>query len=1160
MTKVTRITASPRAAATGAAVTVRLAGGGHRKPYYDEIARVHYRAGVVAMTRLSASIEFDQQTGTGWTGAVVPTTGVIAWAPSGGTLGSAKADLAAMAAYYWPNAAIVVSDGDEDVGVYTTRLTAKVADAQVQNHQLSITIADLSVGLSQPLLTARFGGTGGIDGDASAANRIKRRSWGRVFNIEGRVLNAANNIYEFGDPAFPWQSFDTVRDVGRDASPACAVLAWQGSIAATLTALEASAPARGSGVVAPSIACVKWWTQPVGPLSADIHGEIGAGYVETCPEIAAAILTAVGGPAVTNVAAMKALRSGPAGIHVDEGENINSALNRLLFGTSVYWKLNADTGTITLYEFTFSAPVETIASDNAERTKTLPPVKTRRVGYKRAYRVHSDGEIAASLLVLGLSADAEAFTFTDGVADNPAQVITFTATGLDSGEVVNFTTSPAVALTGAGLTRQLTLANFGSNKQVTVTATGATSGATGTKTVTRQDKSTAAAGATADVALTALDGNSTVSGNQVVKTSAAGYNTSIIADKQPLNGYGQVTFRWGSNNPSGAVGLYPSAVPPATKYNIIGWYGGDNGNVYWNDGGTGFTLVAAASTSDVYSIVYDGQTVFGYRNGQPVALAATVPGGGANQTLYLQMAPYEPQTFVQGLKMTTAPIPWNGSIVGQNMPANYAGSNFKLAPFGSFKMVLVGNRATMTDNNGNSAYGGGAYTYEVRANTAHVTFRIPIGNIIAGLCAPANQATATWDVGAYSINNNANGNIYAYEGASAILIGANGGNEVLVDIVYDGQFTRYYLNGATSPARTVAASAGQVLGFKAVWNADTPNTAVYDVVLGYYGENVVRNSSGTILSDPQFNNSSVTMSASGVLNNGVTSSPQIDATLIYNGSAEGGADKTSNQQIVVAAPDAMAIACDYQGNPATGQLPAVSSMPMVTKGGTSVRVVSTTSFSATFNNCTGSIDNGSTSSTKGQVTISTITSNSAWVDIAVTVNGLAIPIVRMSVSKKLGDAPQASQTSGGTGTGPSSNSDTIDSTASSTYVVGAGPFTVRAGASGKINLSVNTDYDLGGLTTGSSYMVGKFQIRPVGGTMADVGLEQQAATAAQVQNSTQQGQYLGAGDITTYPGNLSFTRQATSLTAGNDYEIQLLIRSTAGRTIIPYDSAYGTAA
>lgn len=543
MSDVALITVQPRIVSTGVPTTFRLAGGGGRKGYY--YGANHYRAGIASLPRFRAELGFDEQ---GWNGGVVPTTGSIVWAPY------TKTSLAELAAYFWPGAAITIETGDEDIGAFTTLLTGKVADAAVQDHHLVITVGDLGASLDKPLVTARFAGTGAAEGGGEATGRIKRRTWGRAFNIEGRILDKANNIYEFGDPAFPWQSFETLRDMGRDAAPAPTVVAWAGSVAATLTALIASSPVQGSGVVAPSIACAKWWTQPSGPLTADVKGEIGSGYVETAASIAERILSAISGPTITNVSTANGWRGGVAGIHVDENETIAQALDRLMMGVSLLWIFNP-AGTITLREITFTSPVTSLTSDNVERLRTFPPVKTRRLGYQKSHRLHTDGEIAIILNIvdlgayagaatyrqnnivqnqgsswiyinaapasgnapptlpttsnswwrlwvqpggptIDLTADAEAFTYLDQVASPSSQTITLTANLTNTNETVNWSTSPSVTLGGSGNTRTLTNANFGSNAQVVVTATGATTGASAKIIVVRADRSTADADAT----------------------------------------------------------------------------------------------------------------------------------------------------------------------------------------------------------------------------------------------------------------------------------------------------------------------------------------------------------------------------------------------------------------------------------------------------------------------------------------------------------------------------------------------------------------------------------------------------------------------------------------------------------------------------------------
>lgn len=380
------IVANPRVAATGELATVRMAGGGNSAPFLRD--GEHYMAGLVRRPRFTAKLDFGDD---GWTGRTVPTTAAIAVKPA------RKAAIDALGQLYWKDAAIEVEVGPEG-GPWTRLLTGTVKDGGATREGISLEIADLSVAIDKPVCPGTFAGTGGAEGGTEAKGRIKRRSWGGVFNVEGRVLDKANNIYEFGDPAHPLSEITTLRDMGRDADPAPDVLAWQGTVADTLTALAAAACADGSGVVAPSIACAKWWTQPAGPLTADLKGEVGAGYVETVPEIAERIVQAMVGPAVANVAAMAALRPDPAGLHIGDGnETAAAALDRLLLGVSLLWVLEP-AGTIRLREWTFTGPVASLRSRSASRKKLIAPTKTRRIGWLRSHRLHGDGEISAAVL------------------------------------------------------------------------------------------------------------------------------------------------------------------------------------------------------------------------------------------------------------------------------------------------------------------------------------------------------------------------------------------------------------------------------------------------------------------------------------------------------------------------------------------------------------------------------------------------------------------------------------------------------------------------------------------------------------------------------------------------------------------------------------------
>ena len=392
MSEITFIEARPRHPVTRAVTVVRLAGGGAFTPY--RYLGQNYQAGLIERPRFAGSLSFDDS---GWSGGTVPGVTTLAFMPAQAGV------IDALAAHYWRGANIWI-DGGEETGPITRKLTGTVADAAVRDGVLLIAVADLSRSADKNILSPAFLGTGGIEGPEEATGRPKRRSWGVVANVEGRLIDPVNNIYEFGDPSKALQAFTALRDKGR--TGAFTTLAYQGSVAATFTALQNAAAAQGGGVAAASIACAKWWTQPAGPLTADVQGETAGGYTNSIAGIAARILAASaaanpGQPAINinNFAAADALRPGIAGMHAaDESETAARLLDRFLLGVSCLWVL-APAGTVSILPWTFGGGTETLNAQFIARERSLPPVKSVSVGYRRNHRQHGDGEISAALLL-----------------------------------------------------------------------------------------------------------------------------------------------------------------------------------------------------------------------------------------------------------------------------------------------------------------------------------------------------------------------------------------------------------------------------------------------------------------------------------------------------------------------------------------------------------------------------------------------------------------------------------------------------------------------------------------------------------------------------------------------------------------------------------------
>lgn len=428
------IEASPRRAADGVAQTVRLAGGGALYPY--RYGGNDWRAGVVQLPTFVTSITFE---GGDFGAGGVPSAAELQWAAS------AKPDLAAVADLYWIDAPVTVRIGPEnDTGALPPiALSGKALSALVDGGVLKIGMSDPAADLKKPLLTDRYGGTGDLDGPAEWDGKIKPRVWGRVWNRAGECIDKANNIWCWADPLRPIQSFDALRDKGANAA-ALDVLAWQGSAAATLAALRAAVAPQGGGVACPSIACVKWWTQPAGDLTADLHGEIGAGYVETTADIVARIVAAGPGTAFAagTVATARAARPAPVGwVAADDSTTVAAMIEELLGNSSLLWLLN-DTGEIVLREWAWGAPAAYGVSQSVKRTATYRPVATRKLGYRRNEKVMARGDLAAIVLVQDV-------LFPDGtpIADSVSAAYALAAS---RGKVWATPTVPAVADSAPG--------------------------------------------------------------------------------------------------------------------------------------------------------------------------------------------------------------------------------------------------------------------------------------------------------------------------------------------------------------------------------------------------------------------------------------------------------------------------------------------------------------------------------------------------------------------------------------------------------------------------------------------------------------------------------------------------------------------------------------
>jgi hypothetical protein len=222
--------------------------------------------------------------------------------------------------------------------------------------------------------------------------------------------------------------------------------------------------------------------------------------------------------------------------------------------------------------------------ENAPDINSTPPPKYgdiwARLSDKQTFTHNGDewidGKSGHSVVLIP---DAQAFTFIDNVANPTSQTISFTATKHGVVGTVVFTTIPTVTLTGTGDTRSLSLANFGTNNQVTIIATvGDTSDSI---TITKINQTTASAGADStrisleDHLTLATGGITLATGGMITNSSPNGISRfdsegitfaapSHIVNEVELGG--QVYNYIGRTAQSGPAGVnsgdYISLIPP----------------------------------------------------------------------------------------------------------------------------------------------------------------------------------------------------------------------------------------------------------------------------------------------------------------------------------------------------------------------------------------------------------------------------------------------------------------------------------------------------------------------------------------------------------------------------------------------------------------------
>lgn len=248
----------------------------------------------------------------------------------------------------------------------------------------------------------------------------------------------------------------------------------------------------------------------------------------------------------------------------------------------------------------------------------------------------------------------------------------------------------------------------------------------------------------------------------------------------------------------------------------------------------------------------------------------------------------------------------------------------------------------------------------------------------------------------------------------------------------------------------------------------------------------------------------------------------------------------SDAQVSVQLATDKTVAADYTGAVSAGNLAAIVWTPVVSKSGVSVKTAAGTTYaiSSTYGG-TVAVDNTGGSSTKGNISISAITSNIAGGDLVVTVDGVAQAKIAFKVTKSIA-APPAGGTAGAypkTVTWGAGDFIGINTT-SYTAIMPVKTVTLATGET--LYGTAPLNYNVSGSGAVSRTMSFKWQYSVAGsGTWVDFDTAITGSTATSADFAT---------ETDSIAGYAAVTRSKSSLAAG-DYDLRMVaIDSATGRT------------
>ena len=353
----------------------------------------------------------------------------------------------------WDGAAIELRRGDPQAAFYTwtpvAKLTASGLLAGLRNKELRL--RDLGWKLATAELHGqRYGGTGGLDGDANVAvGRLKPYAAGHVFNITPVPINAALLIWQVSFSSV--SAISAVRDGG--------VALSAGADYPTYAGLAAATVAGGAYATCRALGLLRLGSSPARDVTADVQGDADIYESQAGPKtrgrIVRRIATALGTVRFSDseqidFSAFQQFESrqpGPVGWYWDGSQSVTKAdaLNEVLAGCLGYWLVRpngqlsigqvedpGDGGPTLLLSWPAPDAGESRLGE-PQMTDDLPPRRATFIGWRRNYTIQARSVLAGSVT----DADAQLYS-------QPSRYAAIEDVWLAN----NYPSSPAVILAG----------------------------------------------------------------------------------------------------------------------------------------------------------------------------------------------------------------------------------------------------------------------------------------------------------------------------------------------------------------------------------------------------------------------------------------------------------------------------------------------------------------------------------------------------------------------------------------------------------------------------------------------------------------------------------------------------------------------------------------